>query len=640
MPLRESDSQDPTDSSHADVEGQSDVPSKAGGSIVSTSKKGSPRGGLVPFDSSHIGVLAGLEKGPEDIPDRYDIREKDTGPALVCREAPGIAVHLNRSFSFSEAEARKLPARSILLDGAGAFAPLVDDNAHLFNLDHHQGCSRAFTLATCEQALILVCKGLELDVGDWTVYANEPDLDTVFAIWILLNHRRLRNLSPETRDRIIPLIRLEGAIDANGLEIAELCGLPQAALAVEMERLDALHAIELESKATGTWGTKDLAGYTREMLLEIDKLVFRGSDFQDYSSIDKEYGHVEIGQGKVAVVCRDDGGIYDVEKRLKKVWGDRLGIVALQKDRNHYTLRRVAALSGIELESAYNKLNLLDPAVDGRPASKRWGGSDDIGGSPRPTGTGLSAREIAKILKLTYKKVRPVQHLQRLATSALWILVLALVGGVSVVGLRNLEMSAATPQGLAMEMGAAALVVSLAAWLLTRQVSRGWMWLYGWRRPAGIDWWFLVPLVLIGAVAGGAWIPAELPADRGALGVTVIASLLIALAVELGFRGLVHGLLILDHPVQTAGGRWFISRPNFYAAAFFAAATCGLSLLWISPHGFEVPEAWHWPLMIGGSLLTGLSLGGIRERALSVWPCVLALGLGQLARLAFGLFGS
>ncbi len=603
-------------------------------------KNPSPRGGLVPFDSSRVDMLESLPESEGDLPDRYDIREKDTGPALVCREAPGLAVHLDRSYSFSEAEARKLPARSILLDGAGAFAPLVDDSALLFNLDHHQGCSRAFTLSTCEQALILVSKGLELDVGDWGVFANEPDLDTVFAIWILLNHRRVRELSPEARDRIIPLIRLEGAIDANGLEIAELCGLPQDVLAVEKERLDALHAIELESKRSGHWATADLASYTRELLLEIDKLVFRSADFQDYSSIDKEYGHVEIGQGKVAVVCRDEGGIYDVERRLKKVWGERLGIIALEKDRNHYTLRRVATLSGIELESAYNKLNLLDPAVDGRPATKRWGGSDDIGGSPRPTGTGLSAREIAKILKLTYKKVRPIQHLQRLATAGLWVLVLALVGGVGVLGLRHLELSEATPQGSAMEMGTAALLVSLTAWALTRQVSRGWMWLYGWRRPAGLDWWFLVPLVIAGALAGGAWIPSELPSDRSALGWTVGACLLMALATELGFRGLVHGLLILDHPVQTAGGKWFVSRPNFYSAAIFTAATCGFSMLWIAPHAFSVPETWHWPMMVVGAMLTGLSLGAIRERALSLWPCVLALGLGQLARLAFGLFGA
>ena len=74
--------------------------------------------------------------------------------------------------------------------------------------------------------------------------------------------------------------------------------MPQGVLESEKERLDALHAIELESKRSGNWATTDLASYTRELLLEIDKLVFRSSDFQDYSSIDKEYGHVEIGQGK------------------------------------------------------------------------------------------------------------------------------------------------------------------------------------------------------------------------------------------------------------------------------------------------------------------------------------------------------
>ena len=636
--MRDSDLKEPTE--HSPDEQSRSLSATQTGDAGGSSKSTSTRGGLVPFDSSRVGTLEGLKESQGDLPDRYDIREKDSGPALVCREAPGIAVHLDRSYSFSEAEARKLPARSILLDGAGAFAPLVDDNALIFNLDHHQGCSRAFTLATCEQALILVSKGLELDVGDWTVFANEPDLDTVFAIWILLNHRRVRGLSPEARDRIIPLIRLEGAIDANGLEIAELCGLPQGVLEAEKERLDALHAIELESKRSGNWATTDLASYTRELLLQIDQLVFRSSDFQDYSSVDKEYGHVEIGQGKVAVVCRDEGGIYDVEKRLKNVWGDRLGIIALEKDRRHYTLRRVATLSGIELESAYSKLNLLDPVVDGRPAAKKWGGSDDIGGSPRPSGTGLSAREIAKILKLTYKKVRPIQHLQRLATAGLWILVLALVGGVGVLGLRNLELSEATPQGLAMEMGAAAVLVSFTAWLLTRQVSRGWMWLYGWRRPAGVDWWLLVPLVIVGSLSGGAWIPADLPSDRDALGWTIAACLWVALAIELGFRGLVHGLLILDHPVQTAGGKWFISRPSFYAAALFTAVTCGLSMLWIAPPSFSAPEMWQWPLTVGGAMLTGLALGAIRERALSVWPCVLALGLGQLGALALALFGS
>jgi len=63
-------------------------------------------------------------------------------------------------------------------------------------------------------------------------------------------------------------------------------------------------------------------------------------------------------------VCRDASGIYEVEKRLKKAWGDRLGIIALERGENQYTLRRTASLASIDLEEAYGKLNLLDPRVD------------------------------------------------------------------------------------------------------------------------------------------------------------------------------------------------------------------------------------------------------------------------------------
>lgn len=595
------------------------------------------RGDLVPFDSTQEGLIPQSDEGGE-IPDRYDLRERDLGQALVCREAPGVSIHIDRSYAFSEAEARKLPSRSILLDGAGAFGPLLDGQAMLFNLDHHQGCSRAFTLATCEQALLLVHQDLELDKGDWTVYANEPDLDTLFAVWVLLNHRRLRQLSPEARDRIVPLIRLEGAIDANGFDLAELCGLPVDRLKVEKERLDQLHAVESGIKRSGDWGKIDLTAYTCDMLRRIDAMVYRASDFQDFASVEKEVAHVEVGEGKVAVVCRDAGGIYDVEKRLKKVWGDRLGIIALEKEPRHYTLRRVSSLAGIELQSAYQKLNLLDPRVDGRPAGKKWGGSDDIGGSPRPTGTGLSAREIAKILKLTYKKPTALQRFQRMAVAAFWPLMILMGSILTVLGLRYFEVSRATAEGRAKEMAAAAAVGAVAAWAVTRQKSRGWLWLYGWRMPAGFDWLVLLPLVIVGALAGGAWLPLDMPADRAGLGWILVAALLVAPAVELCFRGLAHGVLILDHAVQAPSGRWFLSIPNLVVAVLHTAFTAGLSFLWIAGPVWQAPEPWKWGAWIAASLVTALALGAIRERSLSVWPGALALGVGQLAAVVATLW--
>lgn len=609
------------------------------GRLVTDSGQGLPRRGAgAPASRREPAARAGSGEGPSaSLPNRYEIREIEDGQVLLCDEAPGVAVSLDRRYGFTEAEARKLGERVVLVDGAGQFGPVIDDAGHLYNIDHHQGCLRAFTLSSCEQSLLLVLKGLQLDKGDWSIYANEPDLDTLFALWVLLNYRRVRQLTPEQRDAIVPLLRLEGAIDANGLEIAEYCGLPREVLETEKERLDRLHRVELEAKRAGDWSEMDLYEYTREMLLAIDHMVFESTDFHDYTSVEEVYGHVDIGADHVAVVCRDGSGIYEVEKRLKQVWGDRLGLIALEREPAQYTLRRTASLAGIVLGDAYDRLNLLDPVVDGRPPEKRWGGSDDIGGSPRPDGTGLTPREIGKILKLTYKKVAPLQQLQRLGGAALWVLGLALGAGLSVFAWRLFGPETTPAITAAVEVSLAAAFLGLGAWILTRRLSRGWTWLFGWRLPAGEDWLALVPAVLVAAVVGGAWIPRAVSTDAGPLAAAVGSTVLAALALELAFRGLMHGLLILDHPVQEVRGRWFVSRPTLASALLYALVTAVATQLWLAAPPVAahptLTAAVHWGLPAAGALVAGLALGMIRERSLSVWPGFAALALGGVARL-------
>ena len=574
--------------------------------------------GVVPFRAPSS---SGIPTSSTEIPNRYEIRETEEGPVLRCREAPGLAVRVDASVNLGEAEARKMGERVVFLDGAGQFAPVLDDSRHLYNLDHHQGCLRAFTLATCEQALVLVLKGLDLDKGEWKIFANQPDLDTVFAVWILLNHRRIRDLRPEARDRIVPLIRLEGAIDANGFEIAEYCGLPQARLRAERERLDRLHALEREAQKSGEW-TSNLPAYTARMCFELDRLVFDQSDFQDYVSVEREYGHVEIGADRVAVVCRDDAGIYDVETRLKKVWGDRLGIIALEKGENHYTLRRTASLAGIDLRDAYERLNLLDPRVDGKPADEKWGGSDDIGGSPRPSGTGLTPREITKILRMTYRPIRPFQRAQHLATATLWVVLLAFLGGLGVFGIHQLrpEGAAVVPMERALSLAVSAAIAGIGALLLTRELSRGWTWLFGWRWPGRLGGWPLLPTLLAGAVGGGLWVPVDVPVEPREIALGLGVLFLASFCAEVVFRGLVHGLLILDSRVQTIGGDWFLSRPTAASAVLYTAVTLGLvgSGLVATPWTLGDPLA-DLGLQLGAALTVGVSLGMLRERCLNLW---------------------
>ncbi len=611
-----------------------------------TSKGTSQSAGVVRFRADFAGSdpaeRPAWESGEfriDALPQRYDFHPGDDEQVgyLRCREAPGLRVYLDRGYAFNEAEARRLGERVVLLDGAGQFAPTLDSKQQFYNLDHHQDCLRAFTLATCEQALVLVVKGLALDMGDWSIYANEPDLDTLFALWVLLNYRRLLTLPVSRRDRIVPLLRLEGAIDANGFDVAEYCGLPQELLSPTRAKLDRLQRRELELKQAGEWAEAELGPFVVEMLGEIDKLVYERADFDDFASVEEEYGHVEIGGDRAAVICRDAAGIFEVEKRLKRLWGGRLGIIALEKEPGHYTLRRAASLADIDLGVAYDTLNLLDPVVDGRPPAKRWGGSDEIGGSPRPSGTGLKPREIGTALWQAYRQRGKVAKLKQVGLALLLSGGIAAVAGLVTILWQLFGGPAQSAGEVGRRLATAAVAVLVLALLLTLQFAhRRQVWLFGWRRPAGKDWWLLVPPALAGAFLCGAWIdPAVGPISDWGSGPRALVAVVLglwAVAAELSWRGLSHGLLLLDFPVQRVAGRWFVSVPTLVSSAVcavVAAAALGAGMLRLP---FSTGSAWTaMALVIVGGLLSGLTLGMIRERSLSLWPGAVVQWFGWLA---------
>ncbi len=579
-------------------------------------------------------TLAEMESRPRPlIPDRYRIRETDEGRFLHCEEAPRVRVSIDRAHAFSEAEARELGRRVILLDGAGTFPLLVDAKNQLYNLDHHEGCERTFTLATCEQTLLAVHSGLTLSEGDWTVYANDPDLDTVLALWCLLNYERLPQLGDRSRDLLFPLIRLEGAIDANGTELARLCGLPSYVLDRAQKRLDALRSRELEVKSRELWFATDPLQFALEGLGEIDRLVYTGEDFIEYAEIEEVYGHVEIGGRRVAVACRDGAGIYEVEKNLKKRWGDLLAIIALENEPGHFTLRRPAAISSIDLRPAYAKLNLLDPAVDGRPLGKAWGGSDNIGGSPRPTGSLLGPRDVLKVLGLAYRKPKAWTRLGRIALASLIGMGLLFGPGLIALALRSAPV-VVLPGAFedAATLAAFSALVVLATWILSRSLSEGRVWLFGWRRPVSGRWLLLAPIAVIAAVPVHVWIPREISAAPEPL-VALVGSVAFAVcAVEYLFRGLVHGVLILDGRVQRPGGPWFLSRAALMSSVIYGLAAVAATFPWL----VFAPTPWLDPvgefaIVAGGATVSGLALAMIRERSLSIWPGIALQALGSLA---------
>lgn len=559
-----------------------------------------------------------------DLPDRYRVARDSAGSMLTCIEAPTVTVRIRFGVTATAAAARNSAPGSIFLDGAAHGAPFLDTKREVYNLDHHEGCVRPFTLATCEQAMVLLRRGLDLRKREWTVYGNDADLDTVLAVWVLLNHIRLNDRDPETRTRVMPLLRLQGMIDAQGLELRDLCGLPSDVMAETQAWIDGLRARELSLKERGRWQERDLTEHVAERLRAIDRLVYQPDHFDDLQEIE-QLARVEIARGSIAVVCRAKAGIYEVERELRRLHGKRLGVIVLQTRSSVYSLRQVNPYLPATLEKVYTHLNLIDPAAGGRKAANRWGGSAEIGGSPRATGTPLRPEQIAEACRLAFQAPSLVQRVRRVASTVAGSagIMLAVLAGAFPMGLpadaESIPAVAASHLAL--------LLTGLGGALLILRALRA-PGLYGFRRPAGFDWCALIPVALAGAVAGGVWVPAGGLALEPAWP-DLLSVLVLPLGAELLFRGLVQGSLITSFAIQECDGRWFLSWPSAIAAALYALWTVVLQHPWV---GLADPLAGaaHVAIPITGALVFGAAAGVARERSESVasaillhWVCII-----------------
>jgi len=543
---------------------------------------------------------------------RYRIRKHGGVRHLTCVEAPTISVRIEPGKTASAQEARNAPGGTIYLDGAAEGEPFADPVRRIYNLDHHEGCVRAFTLSACEQAMVLVRKGLELRSRDWTVHANDADLDAVLAIWVLLNHLRLADASDPVRSEIMPLLRLEGAIDAHGLDLQDLCALPPALLDETQRRMDRLRDHERSLKARNRWQKVDLLEYVSERLAQIDNLVYPPSTFDDIVDIE-ELGRVEIGDRSVALACRARVGIYEVERQLRRLHGPRLGMIVLKQRRGVYTLRQVDPSLAAGLDSLYAHLNLIDAAAGSPRSGNRWGGSGEIGGSPRSTGTKLSTQQVLDACRHAYAPTslgRRVVGALRATLTAVGVL-----GGTALVAAAmQVWLGIASHAAFGYALGG----VATFAFLLGAAQARC---VYGLRLPRGTGWIPAIPFAAAGALMGGQGL-AGMAIGGGSplLGIAAAAPWLAAIVgSELLFRGLVHGQLVWAFGSTPArrDGREALLRPAVLAAVLSTAAA--LVFLGLGTPAVPLPDHLAlWPVSLAGALTIGLAAGLAREGSESV----------------------
>jgi len=548
-----------------------------------------------------------------DIPKRYVIRSRDAERDLICTESPSMKVCLERGFSVTGPAARKAPPGSIYLDGAAQEGPFLDPERHVYNLDHHQGCIRAFTLATCEQAIVLVRKGLDLQGRDWTIYANEPDLDTILALWVLLNHTRVNDADGEVRSRIIPIIRLQGAIDAHGLEGQELCGFSSEQQDEIYSEIERLRAREVDLKKDGEWQQIDFLEYAAEALWTVDTLVYSSEHFEQDLEVE-ELARADIGENGLAIVCRSSAGIFEIEKYLRRVHGKRLGVIVLQKDPRSYTLRQLNAFLPVTLEGVYKYLNLLDDSAGHRRSGNRWGGSGDIGGSPRATGTDLTPSQIAEAFAHAFHKSSALERLGSIAT-VIAVSAAVILGPIIAVYVLSDKAGSRAPLAVdvSQRIGIFTSVFCFLSVLFFLLASFKIRKLYGLRMPTVWNWLLFLPIAFIGALLSGAWISAGVVNRSTVIGSAQDLLVVLALpaAAEILFRGFVHGTLSCYYHPDIVGARWYVSFPTITSTLLYA--------IWSSipflPFYSLTPE-----LRFVGATVFGYASSAAREQSESIVP--------------------
>lgn len=572
------------------------------------------------------------------VPDRYRILESDDQPVIQCTDAPNLKVRISRDLSIAASAARKAAPGTIFLDGVARCEPFMDHEKQVFNLDHHEGCVRAFTLATCEQALVLSLKGLDLREREWNILANEPDLDTVLAIWILLNHRRLQSREFRLRQRLLTLVRLEGAIDALGLELKEFSGLPPDLLQVMLRLIDHLRREEIRLKNEGLWDSTDFSAYTANLLHQIDRLMLRPSDFSGFQEI-KELARADINGKRIAVAVEADKGIYEIEPLLKDIYGDRLGWVILKKGPQTYTLRQMDIFMPVTLDQVYDRLNFIDAAVKYRDRQSNWGGSKEIGGSPREKGTRLTPAEIVNACRDAVQAKGLLWQANRFLGAAALVMVAVAASAVGEYYWPATAWLAGIEPGhvLASPVLGRSLGMLLATLLALVAVAARRPWQYGLALPVGKLWWAFIPLAALGGLAGG-----RLPQTAGATpewGLWILGVIVMPVSVELLFRSLAHGYLAQSARIGRPRSPVLFSWPLVGAALLFAAYT-----LWQTAFGtpLETILETPWPFLQAalGGLALGIVLGLARERSQSILPpmllhiCAAAVALAA-ARVLF-----
>ncbi len=293
------------------------------------------------------------------------------------------------SFSW-EAFKQAVPKFSIALDGYVHEGPRFDKDKVIVNFNHHEGVDRLATRATCAQVLMAIRQGMfasfrNADGPQANVYVNDCDED-VCTSWFLLNNHHM--VEGTMNPMINRLVSMEDALDSTAGAYpfpVDLPALKELAWVFEPYR---------QFRASGKLELRDPNSF-RSIITDVENRILRHVSGRGNSvlSLDTRYDLIGGGNGWAMV---KEVGTY----ARTAMFSDGIKAYVSVRERSDgnwtYTIGKLSPFIPFDLLKLTEILNKTDEAVT---ENNKWGGGDNIMGSPRATGSLLSPENLDKIIK-------------------------------------------------------------------------------------------------------------------------------------------------------------------------------------------------------------------------------------------------
>lgn len=286
------------------------------------------------------------------------------------------------------------PPFSIALDGYVAAGPAYKLGPEPYlNFNHHEGCDRLATRATCGQVLMALKQGLvDCLRSEGAVQAhcwvNDCDEDVCMS-WFLLRHWSM--VEKTAYLKLTRLVNVTDTLDSTAGAYPYPKDLPI------LQDIAWVFDPYRQYRLSGKLDLKDSEGQREVIETVEDRILLHITGQGEQLPLDTSYKTLHKGSGWI--LCQEIGA-----QAKTGLWGD--GVKAFVSFRERpgqpgvYTYT-VGRLSPFVLQFDILRLfDILNQAEGlGPEARDRWGGANTIGGSPRISGSKLTPDEIIKIVE-------------------------------------------------------------------------------------------------------------------------------------------------------------------------------------------------------------------------------------------------